>query len=134
MIFHGVLVWLGDSRILLFKLLLVKWFLPTCLFILFHRERAQSLSMATKKKVLVLGTGYVSEPVLEYLSRDRDIEITVGKGDLSFEEGELMSYVYPVNFKWLFFSNFEIYFGDVKVFCFLTRGRKSKIWASLFLK
>ncbi|XP_035866748.1 alpha-aminoadipic semialdehyde synthase, mitochondrial isoform X3 [Phyllostomus discolor] len=42
------------------------------------REYSQSLSMATKKKVLVLGTGYVSEPVLEYLSRDRDIEITVG--------------------------------------------------------
>nr|XP_019605616.1 PREDICTED: alpha-aminoadipic semialdehyde synthase, mitochondrial isoform X3 [Rhinolophus sinicus] len=42
------------------------------------RERAQSLSMATKKKVLVLGTGYVSEPVLEYLSRDANIEITVG--------------------------------------------------------
>ncbi|XP_016068856.1 PREDICTED: alpha-aminoadipic semialdehyde synthase, mitochondrial isoform X2 [Miniopterus natalensis] len=42
------------------------------------RERAQLLSMATKKKVLVLGTGYVSEPVLEYLSRDKNIEITVG--------------------------------------------------------
>uniref|UniRef100_A0A2K5F5X5 Alpha-aminoadipic semialdehyde synthase, mitochondrial n=1 Tax=Aotus nancymaae TaxID=37293 RepID=A0A2K5F5X5_AOTNA len=42
------------------------------------RERAQSLSMGTKKKVLVLGSGYVSEPVLEYLSRDDNIEITVG--------------------------------------------------------
>ncbi|XP_036086878.1 alpha-aminoadipic semialdehyde synthase, mitochondrial isoform X5 [Rousettus aegyptiacus] len=42
------------------------------------RELAQSLSMATKKKVLVLGSGYVSEPVLEYLSRDDNIEITVG--------------------------------------------------------
>ncbi|XP_070279903.1 alpha-aminoadipic semialdehyde synthase, mitochondrial isoform X2 [Myotis yumanensis] len=42
------------------------------------RERSQSLSMGTKKKVLVLGTGYVSEPVLEYLSRDNNIEITVG--------------------------------------------------------
>ncbi|XP_036912408.1 alpha-aminoadipic semialdehyde synthase, mitochondrial isoform X3 [Sturnira hondurensis] len=42
------------------------------------RERDQLLSMATKKKVLVLGTGYVSEPVLEYLSRDCNIEITVG--------------------------------------------------------
>ncbi|XP_062062591.1 alpha-aminoadipic semialdehyde synthase, mitochondrial isoform X3 [Lepus europaeus] len=41
-------------------------------------ERAQSLSMDTKKKVLVLGSGYVSEPVLEYLSRDNNIEITVG--------------------------------------------------------
>uniref|UniRef100_A0A452RMD8 Aminoadipate-semialdehyde synthase n=1 Tax=Ursus americanus TaxID=9643 RepID=A0A452RMD8_URSAM len=37
-----------------------------------------SLSMGTKKKVLVLGSGYVSEPVLEYLSRDNKIEITVG--------------------------------------------------------
>uniref|UniRef100_A0A8D1KHU0 Alpha-aminoadipic semialdehyde synthase, mitochondrial n=1 Tax=Sus scrofa TaxID=9823 RepID=A0A8D1KHU0_PIG len=42
------------------------------------RERVQSLSMGTKKKVLVLGSGYVSEPVLEYLSRDDNIEITVG--------------------------------------------------------
>ncbi|PNJ00874.1 AASS isoform 3 [Pan troglodytes] len=42
------------------------------------RERAQSLSMGTRRKVLVLGSGYVSEPVLEYLSRDGNIEITVG--------------------------------------------------------
>lgn len=55
-----------------------------CLFIDFYRERAQSLSMGTKKKVLVLGTGYVSEPVLEYLSRDNNIEITVGKWALIF--------------------------------------------------
>lgn len=40
--------------------------------------------MATKKKVLVLGSGYVSEPVLEYLSRDDNIEITVGKEALIF--------------------------------------------------
>uniref|UniRef100_G3SF76 Aminoadipate-semialdehyde synthase n=1 Tax=Gorilla gorilla gorilla TaxID=9595 RepID=G3SF76_GORGO len=38
------------------------------------RERAQSLSMGTRRKVLVLGSGYVSEPVLEYLSRD-DVKI-----------------------------------------------------------
>ncbi|XP_055974080.1 alpha-aminoadipic semialdehyde synthase, mitochondrial isoform X1 [Sorex fumeus] len=42
------------------------------------RERTQSHSTSTKKKVLVLGTGYVSEPVLEYLSRDKNIELTVG--------------------------------------------------------
>jgi alpha-aminoadipic semialdehyde synthase len=34
--------------------------------------------MSTKKKVLVLGSGYVSGPVLEYLSRDNNIEITLG--------------------------------------------------------
>ncbi|XP_008578739.1 PREDICTED: alpha-aminoadipic semialdehyde synthase, mitochondrial isoform X2 [Galeopterus variegatus] len=43
-----------------------------------NREHTGSLSMGTKKKVLILGSGYVSEPVLEYLSRDGNIEITVG--------------------------------------------------------
>uniref|UniRef100_A0A8C6GZT9 Saccharopine dehydrogenase (NAD(+), L-glutamate-forming) n=1 Tax=Mus spicilegus TaxID=10103 RepID=A0A8C6GZT9_MUSSI len=43
-----------------------------------NRERIQFLSMSTKKKVLVLGSGYVSGPVLEYLSRDNNIEITLG--------------------------------------------------------
>ncbi|XP_028618405.1 alpha-aminoadipic semialdehyde synthase, mitochondrial [Grammomys surdaster] len=42
------------------------------------REHIQFLSMSKKKKVLVLGSGYVSGPVLEYLSRDNNIEITVG--------------------------------------------------------
>ncbi|XP_036616026.1 alpha-aminoadipic semialdehyde synthase, mitochondrial [Trichosurus vulpecula] len=42
------------------------------------REHAQLRSMDMRKKVLLLGTGYVSEPVLEYLSRDGSIEITVG--------------------------------------------------------
>ncbi|XP_058385019.1 alpha-aminoadipic semialdehyde synthase, mitochondrial isoform X2 [Diceros bicornis minor] len=51
------------------------------------RERAKSLS-GTKKKVLVLGTGYISEPVLEYLSRDDNIEITVGS-DMKSQMEEL---------------------------------------------
>ncbi|XP_072508997.1 alpha-aminoadipic semialdehyde synthase, mitochondrial isoform X2 [Notamacropus eugenii] len=42
------------------------------------REHAQLLSTDMRKKVLLLGTGYVSEPVVEYLSRDSSIEITVG--------------------------------------------------------
>ncbi|KAM5255214.1 alpha-aminoadipic semialdehyde synthase, mitochondrial [Ctenodactylus gundi] len=41
-------------------------------------ERVHLLSMSAKKKVLVLGSGYVSEPVLEYLSRDSKIELTLG--------------------------------------------------------
>ncbi|XP_060161358.1 alpha-aminoadipic semialdehyde synthase, mitochondrial isoform X2 [Globicephala melas] len=55
------------------SLLRVRIFLLWC-----EMERVQSLSASTKKKVLVLGSGYVSEPVLEYLSRDDNIEITVG--------------------------------------------------------
>ncbi|XP_066490084.1 alpha-aminoadipic semialdehyde synthase, mitochondrial isoform X2 [Tiliqua scincoides] len=40
------------------------------------REHAQSLAMNKKKKVLLLGSGYVSGPVIEYLTRDPSIEIT----------------------------------------------------------
>ncbi|NXY41497.1 AASS protein, partial [Ceuthmochares aereus] len=41
------------------------------------RERTQSLNMGNKKRVLLLGSGYVSGPVLEYLSRDPNVDITV---------------------------------------------------------
>ncbi|NXB10085.1 AASS protein, partial [Cnemophilus loriae] len=40
------------------------------------REQAQSLKMGVKKRVLLLGSGYVSGPVLEYLTRDSNIDIT----------------------------------------------------------
>ncbi|XP_060100806.1 alpha-aminoadipic semialdehyde synthase, mitochondrial isoform X1 [Heteronotia binoei] len=40
------------------------------------REYTRSLAMDRKKKVLVLGSGYVSGPVIEYLSRDSGVEIT----------------------------------------------------------
>ncbi|NXD11289.1 AASS protein, partial [Nothocercus nigrocapillus] len=41
------------------------------------REYAQLLNMDNRKKVLLLGSGYVSGPVLEYLTRDSNIDITV---------------------------------------------------------
>ncbi|NWS87759.1 AASS protein, partial [Toxostoma redivivum] len=41
------------------------------------REQAQSLKMSVEKRVLLLGSGYVSGPVLEYLTRDSNIDITV---------------------------------------------------------
>ncbi|KAM4902385.1 LOW QUALITY PROTEIN: alpha-aminoadipic semialdehyde synthase, mitochondrial [Sylvia borin] len=41
------------------------------------REQAQSLKMSNEKRVLLLGSGYVSGPVLEYLTRDSNIDITV---------------------------------------------------------
>lgn len=34
------------------------------------------------KRVLLLGSGYVSEPVVEYLSREEKIQITVGESGL----------------------------------------------------
>uniref|UniRef100_A0A8C4IV44 Alpha-aminoadipic semialdehyde synthase, mitochondrial n=1 Tax=Dromaius novaehollandiae TaxID=8790 RepID=A0A8C4IV44_DRONO len=42
-----------------------------------YKEYAQSLNMDKKKRVLLLGSGYVSGPVLEYLTRDSNIDITV---------------------------------------------------------
>ncbi|RLW06379.1 hypothetical protein DV515_00004391, partial [Chloebia gouldiae] len=41
------------------------------------REQAQSLKMSDEKRVLLLGSGYVSGPVLEYLTRDSNVDITV---------------------------------------------------------
>ncbi|KFV87706.1 hypothetical protein N308_08821 [Struthio camelus australis] len=41
------------------------------------REYTQSLNMDNKKRVLLLGSGYVSGPVLEYLTRDSSVDITV---------------------------------------------------------
>ncbi|NXC15410.1 AASS protein, partial [Corythaeola cristata] len=41
------------------------------------REYAQLMNMGNKKKVLLLGSGYVSGPVLEYLTRDSNVDITV---------------------------------------------------------
>ncbi|XP_065498878.1 alpha-aminoadipic semialdehyde synthase, mitochondrial isoform X1 [Caloenas nicobarica] len=40
-------------------------------------EYAQFLNMGNKKRVLLLGSGYVSGPVLEYLTRDSNVDITI---------------------------------------------------------
>ncbi|KAM8973809.1 alpha-aminoadipic semialdehyde synthase, mitochondrial [Pelodytes ibericus] len=40
------------------------------------REYAQLMTMGTKKKILVLGSGYISGPVINYLTRDPNVEIT----------------------------------------------------------
>ncbi|KAG2459880.1 alpha-aminoadipic semialdehyde synthase, mitochondrial [Polypterus senegalus] len=41
------------------------------------RERAQILKMSGKKRVLLLGSGYVSATVIEYLTRDSTTQVTV---------------------------------------------------------
>ncbi|KAM9311717.1 alpha-aminoadipic semialdehyde synthase, mitochondrial [Gastrophryne carolinensis] len=40
------------------------------------REYAQLVTGGAKKRILVLGSGYVSEPVISYLTRDPNVEIT----------------------------------------------------------
>ncbi|XP_048404950.1 alpha-aminoadipic semialdehyde synthase, mitochondrial isoform X1 [Stegostoma tigrinum] len=42
-----------------------------------NRESAQMRNMSAKGRVLLLGSGYVSGPVLNYFTRDTDIEVTV---------------------------------------------------------
>lgn len=49
---------------------------------LFHgvyRESEQILKKSGMKRVLLLGSGYVSRPVVEYLTRDTGTQVTVGK-------------------------------------------------------
>ena len=51
------------------------------------KKRSQSKAMSVdqgSKKVLVLGAGYVASPVVEYLSRDSHVRITVGKTNFWF--------------------------------------------------
>lgn len=46
---------------------------------LFPRESEQILKKSGMKRVLLLGSGYVSGPVVEYLTRDPGTQVTVGK-------------------------------------------------------
>uniref|UniRef100_A0A3P8UP07 Aminoadipate-semialdehyde synthase n=1 Tax=Cynoglossus semilaevis TaxID=244447 RepID=A0A3P8UP07_CYNSE len=43
------------------------------------REKAQIMSKGGVKRVLLLGTGYVSEPIVEYLTRNDKTQVTAGK-------------------------------------------------------
>lgn len=43
------------------------------------REKAQIMKKAGMKRVLLLGSGYVSAPVIEYLTRDERTQVTVGE-------------------------------------------------------
>lgn len=43
------------------------------------REKAQIMKKSGMKRVLLLGSGYVSGPVVEYLTRDEKTQVTVGE-------------------------------------------------------
>lgn len=46
------------------------------------REKAQITKKNGMNRVLLLGSGYVSEPVVEYLTRDKKTQVTVGESGL----------------------------------------------------
>lgn len=54
-----------------------------CLFksvcLMSFREKAQIMKKSGMKRVLLLGSGYVSGPVVEYLTRDEKTQVTVGE-------------------------------------------------------
>ncbi|XP_074644875.1 alpha-aminoadipic semialdehyde synthase, mitochondrial-like [Tubulanus polymorphus] len=54
---------------------------------------AQAAARSASKRVLLLGSGYVSEPVVEYLTRDKTIAVTVASNSRS--EAENLSNIYP---------------------------------------
>lgn len=65
-------------------LLCLVLFLSSCHKFLFQlslsiREKAQILRRTGMKRVLLLGSGYVSGPVVEYLTRDDKTQVTVGE-------------------------------------------------------
>lgn len=42
------------------------------------QKKARSLAAKAAKKVLVLGAGYVAGPLIDYLTRDQTIHVTIG--------------------------------------------------------
>ncbi|XP_057185055.1 alpha-aminoadipic semialdehyde synthase, mitochondrial isoform X1 [Triplophysa rosa] len=57
------------------------------------RESEQILKKAGMKRVLLLGSGYVSGPVIEYLTRDAGTQVTVASNFLN--QAEEMAATYP---------------------------------------
>ena len=47
-----------------------------------ERQKARIALREKDKKVLLLGAGYVSAPVVDYLTRDKHISVTVGKSHI----------------------------------------------------
>ncbi|KAJ8381673.1 hypothetical protein SKAU_G00024510 [Synaphobranchus kaupii] len=56
-------------------------------------ERALILKMTGRKRVLLLGSGYVSGPVIEYLTRDSGIQVTVAS--VMLNQAEELAHKYP---------------------------------------
>lgn len=57
-----------------------RWFScekPVCVFDFRERSAAKSAIRAAQKSVLLLGAGYVSAPVVDYLTRNKNINVTV---------------------------------------------------------
>uniref|UniRef100_A0A3B3TXY5 Aminoadipate-semialdehyde synthase n=1 Tax=Poecilia latipinna TaxID=48699 RepID=A0A3B3TXY5_9TELE len=57
------------------------------------REKAQILKRTGMKRVLLLGSGYVSGPVVEYLSRDEGTQVTVAS--MLLKQAEELAARYP---------------------------------------
>uniref|UniRef100_H2UYE1 Aminoadipate-semialdehyde synthase n=1 Tax=Takifugu rubripes TaxID=31033 RepID=H2UYE1_TAKRU len=58
-----------------------------------RREKAQILRRTGMKRVLLLGSGYVSGPVVEYLTRDDKTQVTVGS--VVLKQAEELASRYP---------------------------------------
>lgn len=99
-------MWFVSTRIIIFLLFwMFNFSAYDCDLFWFHlhhdsafrsQKKARSLAATATKKVLVLGAGYVAGPLVEYLTRDQTIHVTIGK--------------------WLFFS--LLYFCDNLLLCF----------------
>uniref|UniRef100_A0A3Q1I166 Uncharacterized protein n=1 Tax=Anabas testudineus TaxID=64144 RepID=A0A3Q1I166_ANATE len=59
-----------------------------------RREKAQIMKKSGIKRVLLLGSGYVSEPVVEYLTRNEKIQITVGESSVLLKQAEELAAKY----------------------------------------
>uniref|UniRef100_A0A8C2XFK3 Aminoadipate-semialdehyde synthase n=1 Tax=Cyclopterus lumpus TaxID=8103 RepID=A0A8C2XFK3_CYCLU len=61
--------------------------------LMFLREKAQIMKKAGMKRVLLLGSGYVSGPIVEYLTRDEKTQVTVAS--VLLKQAEELAAKYP---------------------------------------
>uniref|UniRef100_A0A8C9ZYQ4 Aminoadipate-semialdehyde synthase n=1 Tax=Sander lucioperca TaxID=283035 RepID=A0A8C9ZYQ4_SANLU len=69
------------------------WEMVRWCFLISFREKAQIMKKAGMKRVLLLGSGYVSGPVVEYLTRDEKTQVTVAS--VMLRQAEELAAKYP---------------------------------------
>ncbi|XP_010781801.1 alpha-aminoadipic semialdehyde synthase, mitochondrial-like, partial [Notothenia coriiceps] len=64
-----------------------------CVCVTSCREKAQIMKKTGMRRVLLLGSGYVSGPVVEYLTRDKTTQVTVAS--MMLRQAEELAEKYP---------------------------------------
>ncbi|KAF3855286.1 hypothetical protein F7725_023341 [Dissostichus mawsoni] len=74
-------------------LIMMHQWISVCYDVSLSREKAQIMKKTGMRRVLLLGSGYVSGPVVEYLTRDKTTQVTVAS--MMLRQAEELAEKYP---------------------------------------